>query len=79
MTIRGLDGTRLTLVAVIRRATGRLEADCPTVTAEVIRIKANDKVQRERADRAERSTIVRGNSNLFILGERSFSPKRARP
>jgi len=61
VTIRGLVGTRPTPVAVIRRATGRLEADCPIVTAAVIRIKANDKVQRRRAGCAERSTIVRGN------------------
>jgi hypothetical protein len=70
---------RLVPVAVIRRATGRLEADCPRATAAVMIIKANDRVQRRRAGRAARNTIVRGNGILLILGERSFSPKRVRP
>ena len=58
--------------AVIKRATGRLEADCPSVTAAVMMIKANDRVQRRGADRAAHSTIVRGNLILFIVGERVF-------
>src|SRR3954471_2776851 len=61
-TIRGRVGTlpRAGPEAVIRRATGRLEPDCPKAVAQFITIKANDRVQRRRADCAVHSTIVRG-------------------
>jgi hypothetical protein len=70
MTTRGLVGTLFAIAgpcAVIKRATGRLEEDCPRLTVAVAKIKERDKVQSKIADRAEkRTTIVRGKYILFM-------------
>jgi hypothetical protein len=64
MTTRGLLGILAIvagLCAVIRRATGRLDEDCPSVTVAAAKIKEREIVLSRRADRAvERTTIVRG-------------------
>lgn len=66
-------------VAVIKRAAGRLDDDCPSVTVAAAMIKTKDKVQNRNAERAERSATVSGNRRLLIWGNVLSRLKRAGP